>query len=697
MLTPSSWFQRILFSPAFILAAALAAPGPAAADGGVTFVDLAAADGSSISYRRAPSPRNALFDQLKAQPVYTLADLAATPLKARGAPGVALFDYDRDGDLDIYATNGPGTANSLYANQWAERGEVAFVDLAVPAGVAATDQDSQGVCFGDLDNDGDHDLLVLGSHEPNRLFENQGDGTFRDITGPSGLGGGHHASTSCAMGDVDGDGLLDVVVANSYSDWSHQRPYFAGEPFAHNEPNQLFLNTGGNIFTDASASSGIQDLAGLPPGTALLTWAIALVDYDQDGDVDLFTADDQTILPPAVGGGQDLGFIRLFENDGTGRFTDRTAAAGLDRFGAWMGLAFGDLDCDGSLDIFGTNLGDYTPPVLGFAFPPGAWASRWFLGRGDGTFADSGGGDLVVSPFGWGTTIADYDNDGDLDILYHGGFDLGPVVDASNPGVILQNQGCTAGFDLDLAALAGGTDHNRRTVHGMAMGDLDDDGFLDIVSVSNFDAPEPIPLFPYPVQFDSPFDPVTFLVPSFFPGENPGEFVWSGIQFADGTLAVEVNSGGNRNRWVAVDLVGAAGLVADGRVNRDGIGAVVSFSPAPGSFPVSKPVLGGSSYASQDSLTAHFGLGDARRGMVEVLWPGGVRNRLYGVRAGERLVFPEIPCSFADPALSVPGYFGCVTRALDQLGAAGVLDPGDQGRFLASALRAFLEARGLFR
>lgn len=448
------------------LAGLLAVASGAWADGGVSFTDLAVQEGSGLAYQRAPSPRKAIFDALKQQPVYSFpADFAATPLKARGAPGVALLDFDRDGDLDIYVTNGPGAANSLFSSQLVESGEVRFVDVGVRAGVGAEDQDSQGTCFGDIDNDGDHDLLVLGNAEPNRLFENRGDGTFADITAASGVGGGASNSTSCSMGDVDGDGLLDIAVANAYDDWSHQLPYFGGEPFQHNQHNQLFRNAGGNVFTDVSDTSGIRELAGLAPelsGIALLTWAIALVDLDLDGDVDLLTADDQTVTVPVPLGGIDIGFIRFFENDGGGHFTDRTFDVGLDRFGAWMGLAFGDLDCNRQLDIFGTNFGDYTPATLGFPVSAGEWSSRWLLRRRNGTFTDPGVGDLVSLPFGWGGAIVDYDNDSDLDIVFHGGFDINAFVDASNPGVFLENQDCSGKFALDTAALAGSTDHSRR-------------------------------------------------------------------------------------------------------------------------------------------------------------------------------------------------------------------------------------------
>jgi hypothetical protein len=661
---------------------------------GVTFHDIAAGGGAGISYHRVPSATEALFEALKQKNPFTLDDMVASPLKSRGAPGVAIFDYDRDGDLDIYVTNGPGAANSLYSNQLRQTGQVRFIDVARAAGVEATEQDSTGVCAGDIDNDGDQDLLVLGRSEPNRLFENQGDGTFRDITATSGLGGGNRSHMSASMGDVNGDGLLDVAVANGF-DMSTQVAIFV-EPFALNQHNQLFLNAGGNRFVDVSAASGIETLAGLPPeaaGAATITWAIAMVDYDLDGDVDILHADDQAAVNRSTRGGVDRGFIHILQNDGAGHFTDVSDAANMtqpDRAGGWMGLSFGDLNADGYMDIFSTNVGDYMVPDLGQPHTLGDFTSRWFLGQPGGRFADPGVGDLVATPFGWGTSMVDYDNDGDTDIIYYGGLDQGLIVEASNPGVILRNEGGAAIFAYDAAALAGSTNHSRRNVEGVAVGDLNNDGFVDIVSVSSFDSSAPIPLVQHSTLYGGPFDATALFVPTFRP-LGPGQFLWNGFVHPDGTLSVEINSATNGNSWVEGRTVGTKGITSGGRVNRDGIGAVVLFTPDQGKS-VMRPVVGGSSYASQDSLAATFGLGSAERGTIEVRWPGGVRNRLYDVRHGERIVLPEIPYSFDVPGLGAAEYEARVGRALDQLVEAGVLSQAERARLLASARRAFDES-----
>ncbi|HLF28768.1 MAG TPA: CRTAC1 family protein [Anaerolineae bacterium] len=686
-MTPHNRLLKVSLNVVLLLAVAGAA---SASGGGVGFRDIAANDGAGIAYRRAVSARDAVWDTIKHKVPYTVADLAVSPMMPEGDPGVALFDFDRDGDLDIYVTNGPGANNSLYSNQLKQTGRLKFVDVAAAAGVGVFDQDSQGACFGDIDNDGDEDLYVANNNAPNTLFENQGNGAFRDITVSSGTSGGDRNAVSCALGDVNGDGLLDLFVGNNYSDWSHQLPHF-GQPFAFNEHNQLFLNTGGNVFVDVSAESGVETLAGLPPeaaGAAGVTWQVALVDYDLDGDADIVASYDQT-GPAAKYGGMDLGFIRVFNNDGTGHFTDVTFETGMNHYGNWLGLAFGDLNCDGHMDIFGTNVGDYGYTVL-IPYQLGDLTSRWFLGQSDGTFTDPGVGALVATPFGWGTSIADYDNDGDPDIIYYGGSEGNVFVEASNPGAILRNEGCSANFSRDTEALAGSSDHTRLTEHGLAVGDLNNDGFVDIVSVSSFAIPESAPLMPFSVSYGSPFDADAKFVPSFVPNGNPLEFVWSGVEFPEGVLSVEINSGDNRNKWVQVETLGTVGLTSGGRVNRDGIGAVVTFTPKHGQ-PVMQPILGGSSHNSQDSLAAEFGLGSARKGAVEVLWPGGVRNRLYDVDQSERVTFPEIPCSFDADRRSGREYLRCVKDAIDDLVKARVLKRVEGVRFFASAMRAFYD------
>ncbi|MEM7351216.1 MAG: CRTAC1 family protein [Acidobacteriota bacterium] len=662
------------------------------------FQDIATGGGAGLAYSRVPSDSEAIWDGIRDTGVFFFFDIGLTPLKSRGAPGVAIFDYDKDGDLDLYVTNGPLASNSLFANQLAETGQTTFIDVAVSAGVALTAEDSTGVCFGDTDNDGDEDLFVLGAFGTNTFFENNGDGTFTDLSSSSGLSNDVKSSVACTFGDIDNDGLLDVYVANCCLDMSTQLATGTPEPFAFNQHSQLFRNTGGNVFTDISATSGIEDQEGFPPGfegSPGVTWAAGMLDYDLDGDIDIITAEDQAGVPLARDGGTDRGLIHVFDNDGSGQFTDLTVSAQLNRAGAWMGLSFGDLNADGHLDLFGTNLGDYattllTPldPVYGdfVNYQLGDMSSRWYLGGPGGVFTDPGLGSIVANPFGWGTSMEDYDNDGDLDIIYHGGLLPGPVVQTA-PGIILQNDG-NAQFTYDSAALAGSTDHERRTVQGVAMGDLDRDGFSDIVSVSNFDLPAPEPSSTYNHNWGSPFDGGKYNQ-FFLPTATPLLTAYSGVVFDNGTLSVELNSGGNGNRSATVELLGTVGLTSGGTVNRSGIGGVVQFRTSRGKKTM-KPVLGGSSYASQDSLELVFGLERARRGRVDVWWPGGVRNRLYGVRRDEAITFPEIPCSFTEDWANFVEYYACVGGALHELRDAGVISSHEKGRFLISAIIAFL-------
>jgi hypothetical protein len=666
-------------------------------DAAISFHDIAAGGGAGIDYQRVPSTTNAAYEALKHQGIYTFNDLVNnTPDRPRGSPGVVIFDYNNDGYPDIFVTNGPGGGCKLYENLQGKTGKLAFKDVAAQAGVACLDMDATGAVAGDFTNDGFEDLYVLGRNQPNRLFHNNGNGTFTDVTAQAGVGGGTYSHTSASLGDIDGDGYLDIVVANTY-DWSNERPIFA-EPFALNQPNQLFRNDGHGHFTEVSDTSGIRNLAGVPAGAATITWAIAMVDLNLDGKIDIVQADDQGAIPPAQFGGLDRGFIHVLNNDGTGHFTDVSQRGGfLSHPGAWMGLSFGDFNSDGHMDIFGSNFGDYAPTLGLFSYPyhQGSFSSQWFLGQGDGTFVDPGQGDLKADPFGWGTSTLDYDNSGKTDIVYFGHLDVGIALITDNPGALLVNDGA-GHFSRDATALAG-TNYNRDEVFGTAVGDLNNDGFEDIVTVSAMNVPDSVPLTRDPGSlppngYGSPFDPQAYFIQQFRP-TGPGTFAWNGYEFSNGTLQVQINSASDDNGWVKVRTRGSFGVIPGGRVNRDGIGAVVLFTPE-GGKEVMRPIVAGSSFASQDSLTADLGLGKAGEGTVEIVWPGGVRNRLYHVHNHERLVFPEIPVSFDTPGMSLPEYQARVQQALEALVLAGSLSPEDYGRFLSSALRAFEESHG---
>lgn len=681
-----------------ILAAAVLAPATAQAQGWgsspapsspIVYTDVTTNLG--IDYRRAPSTTKGAWDAVKIKPFMSNLELNQTPLKWRGAPGIVVVDYDNDGDQDIYVTNGPGRPNSLYRNLYAQTGNTAFVDVAATAGVTATEMDGTGICYGDIDNDGDVDLLVLGRMENNRLYRNEGDGTFVDITGSAQIGGGPLGHSSCAMGDINGDGLLDIFVSNTF-DMARQDAIFT-QPFGFNHPNQLYLNKGNNVFQDISSTSGILQMFGVPPGDATISWSVALVDYDQDGDLDIFQADDQAAIPPGAFAGVERGYLQIFKNNGLGHFTNVTAQAGTNRPAQWMGISFGDLNSDGHLDVFSTAVGDYLIQQFGIPTPPGYATSRWFLGLGgpSGTFNQPGVGSLVGTPFGWSTAMYDYDNDGDTDISFYGNLDVGPFITCDNPGVILANDG-NANFTFDKAATASSADKNARgDVNSLAVGDLNNDGFTDIVHVSGHYVGQNIPLVPAIQRWGGPFDATAFVAPNFYP-IGPFEWEWAGRDTEEGFMGVVMNSASNGNGWVKVGVRGTKDLTTNGKVNRDGIGAIVKFTPK-GGKQVMSPVLGGSGHSAQHSMLQGFGLGTQKKGMVEVFWPGAVKNRLYDVEAGETVTIPEIPCDFTR---SYPGgkngYKSCVNAALNQLYFRDVITADFSNRLRQSALKAYDDA-----
>jgi enediyne biosynthesis protein E4 len=654
----------------------------------ITFTNISLDSDSGIDYRRAASPiLQAVYDAVKIKPFLSLQELYSASFR-RASPGVAVLDFNGNGYMDIFVTNGPGRANSLYKNLLPETGELRFADVGIAAGVGAADMDAVGVCYGDINNSGHSDLLVLGRMENNRLFLNNGDGTFTHAVN-SGLEGGAQGHTACAMGDINGNGLLDVFVGNSF-DWYH-REAIHSDLYSYNHPNDLYLNQGNASFVNVSEESGIRNLFNVPEGDATITWAVAMVDINGNGHLDIIHGDDNGGLPPSSFAGVDRGYIQLFQNDGAGNFTNVTGQSGATAHAsAWMGVAFGDLNCDGHLDFFMTNVGDYFFPHLGLPTPPGLDSSRWSLALGgdSGIFTFPDLGELLVTPFGWGAGIADYDNDGDADIIYFGGMDTVPFQLADNPGVILKNHDCTAEFTWDRLATIGNAERTQRQeVLGLALGDLNNNGFVDIVTVSSQYVPETIPLVPMNVRWGSVFDAVAAFLPIFTP-IGPMEWEWSGREVEEGFLDVMLNSASNGNNWVKIRTMGTVGLTSQGAVNRDGIGAVVQFTPQGGKTSMS-PVLGGSSHMSQHSLVQGFGLGQATRGTVDILWPGGTRNRLYDMQASETLTIPEIPCSFSAPWPNRRAYRACVDNALAELVENGTIDASFAERLEKSALKAF--------
>lgn len=340
------------------------------------------------------------------------------------------LDNTLDGVDDIFVTNGPGSANSLFLNTYPRTGRLRFTDVAVKAGVASTDHDSTGVCYGDLNGDGSIDLVVLSEFDSNQIFLSNGDVTFRELDWVKVTGDrSKHPSASCAIGDVDGDGRLDLLISNGVPRGNYRA--CLAVPFDLFSPNQLFINKGkpGTFdlsFADRSLSSGINDFGGdIPAGKYTGTWTAALVDINLDGNLDIVVADDQCGHPtkgekPDIG--VNRGAIRVQIGDGKGNFKSRTlepfkAAKNRRRPGgeSWMGLGFGDFNCDGKIDFFGSNFGDYHSAKVAYGegrIPTGKiglYSSRWFLGDDSVQgFKDASNKGTGATVFGWGNAVFDY-------------------------------------------------------------------------------------------------------------------------------------------------------------------------------------------------------------------------------------------------------------------------------------------------
>jgi hypothetical protein len=294
---------------------------------------------------------------------------------------------------------------------------------------------------------------------------------------------------------------------------------------------------------------------------------------------------------------------------------------------------------------------------------------------------------IGATPFGWGAGIADYDNDGDSDIVYFGNLTVNVFATADNPGVIYKNDGCNAQFSFDKTALASTAAFvERQDVEGMALGDLNGDGFVDIAYAAGQYIPETVPVVKVPTLWGGVFDDTANFVAQFTP-IGPWEFEWSGGTVEDGYMGMQVSSASNGNRWAKVSVLGTVGLTTLGKVNRDGIGAIVKFTPKNGKASMT-PVLGGSSHASQHALEQGFGLGHATSGTVDVQWPGGVKNRLYDVAASEHVTIPEVPCDYS-AAISKRAFLDCEDAALDELVSAGTIDQAMASRLRQSAKKAY--------
>ena len=485
--------------------------------------------------------------------------------------GAAWLDYDRDGDLDIYFVNGadlPGKrsagppTNRLYRNDGGAR----FVDVTEEAGVG-----DEGYGFscaaGDYDNDGFLDLYVT-NFRADVLYRNDGDGSFTDVTRSAGIANDEW-SASASFADYDNDGDIDLFVAN-YVQYriddtplcgtSGVRLHCSPDVFPGTQ-SLLYRNNGDGTFTNVTHAAGLTNSGDKAMG---VVWS----DYDNDGDVDLFVANDRT--PD-----------RLYRNDGEGTFTDVALIAGiaLSENGvamSSMAAAFGDIDGDGWFDLAVTNYHDEPNMV--------------FRNDGDGFFSDvtyqSGVGGEGMNFLSWGGEFADLDNDRDLDLFVtNGHMDQNvrvarPSLTYAQPNQLLENRG--DGIFDDVSAFAGDGLSLHKVSRGAAFGDFDDDGDIDLLVTNCGQAPDLL-------RNDTP--------------------------------------GGNHS--LTFELVGV-------QSNRDGIGARIRVLV--GGVWQAREVKSGGSYPCHSDMRLHFGLGEAGSAdRVEIRWPSGLVEHLRDVSAG-RLV-----------------------------------------------------------
>jgi hypothetical protein len=482
------------------------------------------------------------------------------------ASGLATFDYDRDGDLDIYFLKGaplPGAPtntpprNALYRND----GGLKFTDVTEKAGVGDTGY-GLGVCVGDYDNDGDLDIYI-NNFGPNVLYRNNGDGTFTDVTQAAGVANGDQVGAGACFLDIDADGDLDLFVANyiNFTLSKHQTRHVNGHPayvgpMAYGPvPSTLFRNNGNGSFTDVSKESGIGEHAGTGMG-------VVCADYDDDGDTDIIV-------------GNDAMANFVWNNDGKGRFKEVGLLSGLayDINGigqGTMGVDCGDYDNDGRLDFHMTS-----------------YQKQWailYKNIGRGMFDDvthlSGAGGGSYNQVEWGNGLVDLDNDGHRDLFMACGHLQDNVElwdDTARyeaPAILMANTG--RGKFVDVSSRSDDGLAVKRSGRGVALDDLDNDGDIDVVILNSRREPTVL-------RNDSP----------------------------------------RVNHWLGVRLQG-------NRSNRDGIGARIKV--VSGDLTLIDEVHSGRGYQSHFGMYPHFGLGTRTRvDRVEVRWIGGGTNVVEGV------------------------------------------------------------------
>jgi enediyne biosynthesis protein E4 len=502
--------------------------------------------------------------------------------------GVAFYDYDNDGWLDIFLVNGSrlegfASGQEPTSHLFKNNRDGTFTDVTEKAGLKRSGW-GQGVCVGDYDNDGFDDLFVT-YFGKNVLYHNNGNGTFTDVSEKAGVAGKKTRwGTGCAFVDYDRDGHLDLFVANYIALDLATAPVpesgpclykgvmvACGPPGLAGDTNILYHNNGNGTFTDVSEAAGITQANGFY-GLGVLTG-----DFDNDGWPDIYVANDST--PSA-----------MYQNKRNGKFVDVGMEAGcvLSADGkpqAGMGVSAADYDLDGNLDIVKTNFAGDTPSL--------------YHNKGNWNFEDStftGGLGAHTQFLGWGCGFFDMDNDGWPDILICNGHVYPEVeqlkTEAGYPQRKLLYRNLRNGHFEDVSMNAGAGLSTPYASRGCAFGDFDNDGDLDIVVNTIND-------YPQLVRCDSRLS----------------------------------------NNWIKVKIIGT-------RSNRSGIGARLKcITHLPGQ---EKPhsqideVRSGGSYISQNDLRVHFGIGKAEKiELLEIRWPSGEVDTLKDVKPNQQLFVEE--------------------------------------------------------
>ena len=538
--------------------------GPSSAVPG-KFVDIAASSGIHFLHQAPHTTKKYLIETM--------------------GSGVALFDCDGDGRLDIFLVNGAPisdptpkgtipqkTGPEFWNRLYHQTTDGKFEDITEKAGLAGVGY-GMGVAAGDYDNDGNEDLFVTG-YGGNRLYHNDGNCRFTDVTKQAGVEGSGW-STSAAWVDIDNDGLLDLVVLRYVSwDWDDIR---CGQPdnrgYCHPDHFQpismlVYHNDGNGHFTEEANKVGLAK-----PAKAL---GIAIADYDRDGHPDIFVANDSMSE-------------FLFHNKGNGTFEEVGLESGVAVNGdgqvfAGMGVDFADYNNDGFPDLIVTDLANQKYAL--------------YKNNQDGTFDDvsdlAGIGGMTLLHSGWGVRFIDYDNSGWKGLLIAQGHDLDtvqksyPQLRYREPMLLVRNTGKAF---VDISSTSGDIFHDAWAARGMAIGDFDNDGRMDAVVTTN-----------------------------------------------GGPAHLLHNQADTRNHWLTLRLIGH-------KSNRDGIGATIKVVTPQG--PQWATVTTTGSYLSSSDPRPHFGLGSSPSAQsVEIHWPSGIVQVLKDV-AGDRILEVNEPADSA--------------------------------------------------